>query len=182
MRWRWTGLLLAALFIGLSFEHHGWLALAVAAAALVGYYRLLPLYPLFALRSVTARWHRPDKPPLPALPELQQLPPHLDKVLWLPIPGHARLLAAAFREDAAGALAIIEQMRASPYPGYGPTVRRALPLIVADQLALVASAESLAALPSREAGLLPQLVPSFYQLDAEDGARLAGCNTSPRGR
>ena len=161
LRWRWTGLLVAGIFIVLTFEQQGWWALVAGVAALVGYYRFLPFYPLSALLCLRQNIRLPRT----ALPLLRRLPPFGDEILWLPLLGHSRILAAAFREDANTTLATLQQMRALPYPGYRRAERRALPQIVADQLAQAQHIESLIATSQANHPLLPPLVPAFYQFD-----------------
>ncbi len=153
LRGRWSGWVIAGVFVALTFERQGWWALVVGVAALGGFYRLLPHYPLLALLSFTGRI------------QLRRLPPFGDEVLWFPLPEHSRILAAAFREDAAIALLTLQQMRASPYLGYRRTVRRALPQIVADQLTRVQALKQIAATVQADHPLLPQLIPDFYQRD-----------------
>ncbi len=166
LSWRWSGLVLAGVFVALAVERQSWWALAAgAAAALAGFYRLLPFYPVLLLSSLSGRERLLGGAPSPALPLLQRLPPFGDEVLWLPLPGHSQILAAALREDASATLPVLQRMRTAPYPGYQYTVRRALPQLVADQLAQVQNVSSLAAIARPEHPVLPLLVPSFYPPD-----------------
>jgi hypothetical protein len=82
-----------------------------------------------------------------------------DSLLWLPLPNHDRILAAAFRQDASAALKTFQQIQASPLPGFKRTIRQALPQIVADQLAVVSTIHELVSIAP----------PRFEALSDEDG-------------
>jgi len=101
---------------------------------------------------------------------LRNLPPNTDEILWIPLPGHGRLLVAAFHEHVDDALAMLQQMRALPYPGYRRALQWALLQIVADQLTQVRTIDNLVGVAHTE-HLLSRLVPTFYQRD-EAGLRL----------
>jgi hypothetical protein len=153
----WTAGILAAL----AFEHLGWRSLLAVPIALVGYYRI---FPDFLILAVTSFWQsilliRYFEP----LQLLHQLPPHTTELLWLPLPNHDRILAAAFRTHTSAALATFQQMQASPLPGFKRTIRQALPQIVADQLAAVSTIPELLATATPEHPVLPFLVSAFYR-------------------
>ncbi len=134
LRGRLSGLVLGGVFIALSFQQQGLWALAVGATALVGFYRLLPLYPPLALLCISNSVQLLGLSLTPALPLLRWLPPFGDEVLWFALPMHDHVLAAAFRENPKIALAVLKEMRLLPYPGYQDIIQRALPQIVVDQL------------------------------------------------
>ncbi len=167
-RWRWWGWLTGGVMAALAFEQQGGWALAVGAITLAGCYRLLPFYPALALISIGRVVQIPGTAVSPGLPWLYRLPPHSGEILWLPLPGHSHILAAAWSEDAPAAFATLQQMWALPYPGYQRTVQQAIPQIVADQMARVQSINSLITTAQPENRLLLSLlVPQFYQDDNE---------------
>lgn len=151
---------------------------------LSGYFRLIPDYLLLTaislfLSGISRSKIIPIKngsvkihyyfPILQAKPVkiLRLLPPHSTELLWLPLPGHDRILAAAFRTDAEAALATFQQMQASPLPGFRPTIKQALPQIIADRLTVVSNIPELVATAKSEHPLLPLLIPTFYQSETE---------------
>jgi hypothetical protein len=162
-----TGIILAALFSVLGFEHLGWKSLLAVPIALISYYRIVPdvliLTPISFLPSVFLINHLFSKP----LQLLQLLPPYTSELLWLPLPNHDRILAAAFRQDFSAALVTFQQMQTLPLPGFQGTIKKALPQIVADQLAAVHTIPELLATAKPEHPLLPLLVPIFYQQNTE---------------
>ena len=84
-------------------------------------------------------------------------------MLWLPIPNHDRILAAAFRTDASATLATFQKMQASPLPGLKVTIKDALPQIIADQLTAIKNIAELIAIATPEHPFLPLLAPALYQ-------------------
>jgi hypothetical protein len=161
------GLAAAVVMAALALEQQGWWALAVGAAALVGYYRLFPFYPALWLMSLGRSLRLPRLPGSPPVWALRSLPPHLDEILWLPLPGHSRILVDAFREDAAAALPTLDQMRTARYPGFRRTVRQALPLIVLEQFARVQSVTDIVATSVPDHPILPRLLPALYRSSDE---------------
>lgn len=160
-RWRWGGLLLAAALTAALAQAHGWLAIAPGLAALIGYYRIAPGYPGMAILSQIFAWTTRRRPGRAAR-RLRWLPPHSSELAWLPLPGHAELLAAGFRAEPAMALETLQDMRGLALPGYRRTIARALPLIVAEQLAAAETLTDLFATTTPTHPILPLLVPAFY--------------------
>jgi hypothetical protein len=158
-QWRWTGIVIAGAMVALGVQHLGWALLAVPAT-LAGYYRLLPTYPVWAVLSFIAQ--RTEFLGKNRVSLLRRLPPHTDELLWLPPPGHDRLLAEAFRAKPAVALDTLQQMQVSPRPGFRRTARLALPQIVADQVAAVKTIPELIATASSAHPFLPFLAPDLY--------------------
>ncbi len=159
----WTASILAAL----AFEHLGWWSLLAAPVVFLGYYRILPDY--LMLNSISLLSSLPLFSlihPQP-LQRLQLLPPHTTELLWLPLPNHDRILAAAFRQNSSAALVTFQQMQTLALPGFQGTIKKALPQIVADQLAAVHTIPELLATVKPEHPLLPLLVPIFYQQNTE---------------
>ncbi len=171
LRWRWSGWLVPTLLVAMTWPQQELMAFAAGLTALVGGYRLVSLTMPFNLLSLGWRI-LPRRVLPPAIALLRHLPPHGDEVLWCPLLGQRHVLAAAFREDASGALAIVQQMRDLPYPGYQPSIEQALPQIIADQLAQVQTLDQLIATAQPDHALLTPLVPAFYQTD-ESGMRVA---------
>jgi len=151
---------------------------------LSGYFRLIPDYLLLTAISLFLSGISRSKiiplkngsvkihdyfPILQAKPVkiLRILPPYSTELLWLPLPGHDRILAAAFRTDTEAALATFQQMQASPLPGFRPTIKQALPQIIADRLTVVSNIPELVATAKSDHPLLPLLIPTFYQSESE---------------
>jgi hypothetical protein len=184
---RWLGIITGGILTALSFKHlDSWSLLAVPVT-LVSYYRLLPDYLMLSCISLSpsiALFSRLRSKPLLVL---RLLPPYTTELLWLPLPNHDRILAAAFHTDASAALATFQQMQASSLPGFKHTIKQALPQIVADQLAAVSTipelvitapqplaifwtgdavigfGNSLLAVEVQQHPILPLLLPTLYQ-------------------
>jgi len=175
LRGRWGGLGVALVLVLLVVFQQGLWALLVGAVAAAGYYRLLPFYPLLPVMSLwrwfVVRFRRMETHYAPWL--VRGLPPWGDEVIWLPLPGHAAVLAAAAQQDTTAALETIERMRSTAMPGLQQTIRRALPQLVVDQCAAVQDVDSLLLTASEHHPILPQLVPTFYDDGASEKERLS---------
>ncbi len=187
---------LAASFVILDGARLGLEAWLAAGMALLTGSRLLPFYPVWCLLSIAggrgesrlgpatenpllhSRLPRRanDGQALPAdeggqktLNKLKSLPPYSDELIWLPMPGHDRLLSEAFRQAPDDALNILQTLRAAPMPGFHVTIGRALGQIVADRLADVDSLSDLALVASLQHPYLPQLAPEVYTSATDTG-------------
>ncbi len=140
----------------------------VGSALIIGHFRLIPDYLVMAIISTKllriSRFSRLYSQPLQLL---QLLPPYTNDLLWLPLPNHDRILAAAFCTNTSAALTIFREIQASQLPGLKSTIKQALPLIVADQLEAVSSISEIVVIATREHLLLPLLLPTFYQSENE---------------
>jgi len=198
-RGHWVGIIIAGAMAALGIRHLGaWATLAIPAVWL-GYYRILPLYPLWATLSLLASgmvsWPnslsfttfapiRGNKGRLPqsqkgrqvggvpdAVGWLHRLPPYSDELVWLPLPGHDRLLAAVFQRNPDVGLDELRKMQASHSPGLRHTARRALPRIVAEQLVSASDLTMLLNTARVSHPYLPALVPALYSPGEENFAK-----------
>ncbi|MEH2167904.1 MAG: AAA family ATPase [Nostoc sp.] len=163
IRYKWLGVIVAGVLVIFGFQSFGIQAFLVIPVTLGTYYRLLPDYFVLALISLICSNRFFKLLRLNLLNWLKSLPPYTTELLWLPLPNHAYLLANAFRVHAAVGLDIFQQLQALSIPGAKLTVQKALPKIVADQLAVVNDIPELVATANLEHPLLPLLIPSFYQ-------------------
>jgi hypothetical protein len=150
-----------------GFHSLGWGSLIVALVALSSYCRLIPDYLVLALLSRLVSLPLANRLYPSPSQRLSILPPYTTELLWLPLPNHDRILAAAFRQDSSAALVTFHQMQTLPLPGFQGTIKKALPQIVVDQLAAVHTIPELLATAKPEHPLLPLLVPLFYQQNIE---------------
>jgi len=164
---RWLGIIASGILIALGFEHLGWRSLLAVPVAFVGYYRLVPDFLVLTPISLWLSMLLNSRLPYNPLQFLRLLPPYTSELLWLPLPNHDRILAAAFRQDSSAALVTFQQMQTLPLPGFQSTIKKGLPQIVADQLAAVRTIPELLATAKPEHPLLPLLVPLFYQQNTE---------------
>lgn len=164
---KWMGIILAVLLSVLGFENLGWKSLLAVPVVLISYYRIVPdtliFTPLSFLPSVPVINYLFPQP----LQLLKLLPPHISELLWLPLPNHDQILAAAFRQNSSAALLTFQQMQALHLPGFQSIIKKALPQMVADQLTAVYTIPELLATAKPEHPLLPLLVPIFYQPNTE---------------
>ena len=181
------GLVASAVFVILGAENLGWQVLWVPLVTLSVYYRILPEYIIFAALSIgngfisagfmnagfmNAGLNVLNHPLFQVSASnserwLQQLPPFNSELLWLPLPGHAPLLARVFQHNSALGLLALEKMQASPLPGLTRTARHALPDIVANQLLKLDKATQFQRLVPNTADceshhLLKTLLPTYY--------------------
>jgi hypothetical protein len=137
---RWVGLYVSAILVALGFENLGWDVLWALPVTFSFYYRLLPEYILFTIIPMTLKLNFFGHTPIQSLSpqdieqRLNQLPPFSSEILWLPLPGHAQLLARVFQHNWTFGLLSLKKMQRSALPGLPQTVKDALPDIVADQL------------------------------------------------
>ena len=135
--------------------------LAIPAAVILSYYRILPDYIIFITTILLNRRisYKEDG----FLKLLDAFPPNKSPCLWLPIPQHDYILVEAFRENSINALPIFQEMQASLYPGFKRTINQAFPQIVANQLIEVKTTDALIQTASLEHTILPLLLPNFYR-------------------
>ncbi|MGD1905705.1 MAG: AAA family ATPase [Leptolyngbyaceae cyanobacterium] len=169
----------------LGAEHLSWQVLWVWPVTLAFYYRLLPEYLIFAPVPVTPNLNFLTRTRFEDLTHrnferwLRRLPPFSSELLWIPIPGHAKLLAQVWPHNPVLALNALQRMQASPLPGLTRTAKAALPEIIAGQLSNfdeVAQFQSL--LPESDADTsdsnLRTLLPTY--LDPSENRELANPN------
>lgn len=163
-----TALLIVGIFVALGVRNHGWTVITVIPVFFAGYYRIADLFffefliePLIPT-LLGLRRHIPN-----SIQKLKCLPPFTSELLWFPITYHDRLLVAAFRENQSEALSIFQFIRDQPLYGFQNTIDRALPQIIANQLATVNTIPELIATTKDYHPTLPILFPSLYQTEAE---------------
>jgi hypothetical protein len=172
---RWSGLIAAALLAVLGVENLGWRGLWVLPVTISFYYRLLPDYIFFAPMLLTLKLNFLNRTSTQGSSvqnieqKLSRLPPFSSELLWLPLPGHAQLLAGVFQRNATFGLSSLKKMQLSILPGLPQTVKDALPDIVADQLLKfnhVAEFESLESEPEHfhTHPLLRTLLPRYFDI------------------
>jgi len=158
------GLWIAIMMGGLWFEQRGWQVGLVIPVMLLAYYRLLPDYAILVLAQLLASLPLVKQLPLfRPVSWINQLPPRTSEILWVPLPGHAKVLADAFCQDPEAILPILHQMQVSSMPGCQSALRQALPQIIAHQLADICTIADLQRTMSPKHPVLPLLVPGFYQ-------------------
>ncbi len=164
---KWLGMIIAGTLTALGFEKFGLNSLLIIPITLATYSRLFPDYLLLTTISVFPSLPFIKRFALKPLQTLKRLPPYTTELLWLPLPNHDRILAAAFRQDVSAAMETFRQMQSQPLPGFQSTIKQALPQIIADQLTTVKTLAELVSITKAEHPLLPLLVPTFYQSDNE---------------
>ncbi|WP_434686415.1 AAA family ATPase [Pseudanabaena minima] len=164
-RQQWSVILITSTFAALGIEYHGWLIVTAIPVVLAGYYRILDFFFFEFLSELPVLSLSLLRYPLPidVTWQLRHLPPFTSELLWLPITNHDRLLVATFQEDLDEALCIFKAIQSQPLFGYQTTINRALPQIIADQIAKVNTIHELIATVSLNHPTLPILVPSLYQ-------------------
>jgi hypothetical protein len=146
--------ILLALVVSVGLQAHGGGTALGLVLIVLGYARLLPdaliqsVVSLLGMHALHARGVSPAG-------WLRRLPPYTSEIHRLPLPGHARLLRHAFHTDAPLALETVALMQASPSSGGHWTLRRALPLVIVDQLASVATVDELLLIVTPDHPLLP---------------------------
>jgi hypothetical protein len=173
----WFGIIWIAFFVLFGLDNLGLNALWAVPVAAVSYYRIFPDYLLSCLSSLVFRsMGRFSRNPASLL---TKLPPYTTEFLWLPLPNHARILADTFRENGNTdfGMATLQKMQAISLPGFKLTIRKALPLIVANRFAAVNTTTKLIDSVAPTHPILPLIIPAFYQSD-ENGEFLA----SPKSR
>jgi hypothetical protein len=164
---KWLGIFASAILAAMGFARLDINALWAIPVTMLGYYRLSPDYFLALLPSLIYSRSIVKKLSFNPVQWLSRLPPHSTEFLWVPLPNHARLLADAFRKDAAMALTTLQKMQASALPGFQSTVHRAIPLVVADQLSDVDTTSALVNSSTSSHPIIPLLIPGFYQPSSE---------------
>lgn len=94
------------------------------------------------------------------------MPPYTSKLLWIPLPNHDKILAAAFQTHATEALKTFNKMQEIALPGFQITLKNALPQIIADRLFATQTTAELISTASPEHPLFPLLIPSFYAAES----------------
>ncbi|MGB5772791.1 MAG: hypothetical protein WBM32_23420, partial [Crocosphaera sp.] len=94
---KWLGIFILGIFLALGIENLGINSLLTIPITLIFYYRLLPDYLLSTPISIFPSLPFLKRFSLKPLQTLKLLPPHTTELLWLPLPNHDRILAAAFR-------------------------------------------------------------------------------------
>ncbi len=163
---KWFGVVFSGILVGIGFKHMGLGSLLIAFVSLLSYYRLLPDYYVLALISFLSSIPLVNRLSFKPIQLLYLLPPHSTELLWLPLPNHDRILAAAFRTDASATLATFQKMQASPLPGLKVTIKEALPQIITDQLSVIENIYELIGIATPEHPFLPLLAPTFYQTES----------------
>ena len=153
------------------FEGPGIKTLVAPSVALIGYFHIFPGYLAFAaLSQLSALPARLKQLKPSALRQLHWLPPYTSEWLWLPLPNHDRILAAACREDASAGLTAYQYIQQFDLPGFRSTLQKARPQIVADCFAAPISTPDLIATASPKHPILPILAPSFYPTAPEENS------------
>ncbi|MDJ0658692.1 MAG: hypothetical protein QNJ42_04300 [Crocosphaera sp.] len=152
----------------LSIENLGSKLLLTIPLALIFYYRLLPDYLLLTPISLSPSLPFIKRFSFKPLQSLKLLPPYTTELLWLPLPNHDRILAAAFRQDVLAAMETFKQMQTQPLPGFQKTIKQALPQIIADQLTTFKTFAELVSITKPDHPLLDLLVPNFYRSQSQE--------------
>ncbi len=166
----WLAIITTVMLTALGFEHLNWMSFLAVPVTLISYYRLadyliLTLIDLLlAILLIKPFQHNPVR-------LLHLLPPYTTELIWLPLPNHHRILAAAFRTDASGTLATFQKMQASPLPGLKVTIKEALPQIIIDQLTVIENIHELIAIATPEHPFLPLLAPIFSQTEDRESMK-----------
>jgi hypothetical protein len=148
-RW-WLGLVTALFLTILGFEHLGLSAALAIPVVLLGYYRIFPDYLLLApISSLFSSQFSKAAGSAKLIKFVEQLP-HLTELLQLPLVGHDRLLATAFRIDASKASQTLQKMQSLRSPGFQRTVELALPQLVANRLVAVQTIQDLVVIGQQE--------------------------------
>jgi AAA domain len=142
---------------------------------LLGYYRIFPDYLLSAIPpllhiapSTLQTWPNRRRPQRNPLSLVRTLPRLNSELIWLPIPHHDTILAAAFQQSPADALAIYQNLQTDSLPGAQITLRKALPQIIANLLKAPRSTADLLLAQANDHPYLPFLIPEFYQPSNDD--------------
>jgi hypothetical protein len=159
---KWLGIWIAAIFIMLGIKLLNVKGFWAFPVSLVFYYRILPDYLLAFLKPFLNRCL--GKPSL----SLRELPPYTSEIIWLPLPNHAQLLVNTFNQDISLGIDTFVKMQIISLPGFNSTIKKALPVIVANQFAAVQTITELMNSITSSHPVLPSVIPTFYQYSQEN--------------
>jgi hypothetical protein len=165
LKLKWLIVWLSVFFIAVEWGKLSFNAIWALPVLIISYYRIFPDYLLSCIGSLFyvqpwIKWFSVKPTSL-----LRNLPPYTTELLWLPLPNHERILSDTFHKNTVLGLATFQKMQAIPLPGFQLTIKKVLPLIVADQFAIVKNTTELIDSVTSIHPLLPLLIPTFYQSD-----------------
>ena len=181
-RQKWLGLTAAVVMCALRIEHEAWELMLAILITLIGYYRVLPEFGIFSIFNLLtiSIFRRSllfplsltlfdevlqpilDSPFTDPFQLLSLLPPFTSELLWLPLPNHARLLIASFRQNPLKAIPIFQSIQKQPLYGFQQTIINALPQLATDQLIAVQNIPEIIAIGTPNHEILSFFAPLYY--------------------
>jgi len=155
-------LFLAAILTPLGFLVLGWVGLVTPLVSLLGYCRIFPDYAAFCLISVLGRSQLDDETHPGSGRLLGWLPPNISSLVWIQVPAHHKVLAAAFNCNREFAAKTLHAMQVSPFRSLRATADKALPQIVANRLKAMTTVNDLLSILSTSESPLLTLLPKYY--------------------
>ena len=98
----------------------------------------------------------------PQITGLYMLPPFSTEILWLPLPGYERCLAALIKSAPQEGLQVLEELRQYYMPGIRKNLERSIRLIVPDQLGQVQSIRNIILTANNNHAVLSVVLPDVY--------------------
>jgi AAA+ ATPase superfamily predicted ATPase len=169
----WLGIWISIFFVLIGIRFLTFSAFWAIPVSLIFYYRILPDYLLALLTSL------PFVEPFISWFSLQstffltKLPPYTTEILWLPLPNHANILINTFNQNTELGGKTLEKMQIISLPGFKSTIKKALPLIIAEQLTVVSDVPELINSVAFAHSIFPKIIPAFYQSNKEINLSLA---------
>lgn len=156
-RWKmFTIWMITGVVVWVGLEYLGLLSILAVPTLLIGYYRVFPEYLILASVSRSFSF------PLQLI--FSKLPPDSETLLWGKMPSRDRILVASFLANptAEFAKSILDQPSLSPESQN--TLRKAMPLIIANQLASVNTITDLIGITKLGNSILSPLISLLNQL------------------
>jgi hypothetical protein len=161
----WLDVWMSAWFISIGWEKLGFNAFWVIPVVSILYYRIFPDYLLAYLSGLFFTQSLQKSFLFKSTSLLTRFPPYTTELIWFPIPNHAQILADTFHQNTNLGSSTFQKMQAIKLPGFQLTIKKALPLIVADLLATINTTAELIDSMTPTYPLLPLLIPTSYQFD-----------------